>query len=92
MAVGEEDGVDAPDVVRQRLRAQIGPGVDQQPAVVVGGDEDRRPQPLVAGIGRRQVAQSHPIIGTPCEVPVPRNVIFTSDAGEDGDLASVTDG
>src|SRR6476469_4489875 len=23
-----------------------------------------------------QVAQSQPIIGTPCEVPVPRNVIF----------------
>jgi len=26
-----------------------------------------------------QTAQSHPIIGTPCDVPVPRNVIFTTD-------------
>src|SRR5215204_3109498 len=27
------------------------------------------------GSSERQVRQSHPIIGTPCDVPVPRNVI-----------------
>ena len=36
MAVREEDGVEPADVMRQRLRAQIGPRVHQQPAVVVG--------------------------------------------------------
>ena len=33
-----------------------------------------------------QVAQSQPIIGTPCEVPVPRNVMFKSAAVEGGGI------
>jgi hypothetical protein len=28
-----------------------------------------------------QVAQVQPIIGTPCDVPVPRKVIFNADCG-----------
>ena len=30
VAVGEENGVDAPDAVREGLDAQVGTGVDQQ--------------------------------------------------------------
>ena len=47
MAMGEHDGIHAAEVVAQRLRAQIGPGIDQHTGTVVRFDEDGRPQPLV---------------------------------------------
>ena len=79
VAVREEDGVDAADAERQRLRAQVGSGIDQQRVPVVGLDEDRRAPAPIARIGRiDRSAQSQPIIGTPCDVPVPRKVIFNS--------------
>ena len=64
MAVREEDRVDAPDVVRERLRAQIGRRVDEDVSNRVAGerrlvgasvgelDQDRGPRAAVAGIGR----------------------------------------
>ena len=81
----EEDRVDAADVVRERLRAQIGRGVDEDRADRAG---ERR---AAAAVGRssiridgrvrrsrgsveRQTAQSQPIAGTPCDVPLPRTV------------------
>ncbi len=80
VAVREEDGVDAADVVRQRLRAQVGPGVDQQrrPSSSVAMRTEGRSR-LSRGSVERQVAQSQPIIGTPCDVPVPRNVILQAN-------------
>ena len=40
------------DAVRQRLLAQVGRRVDEDRACVGHVDVDRRPQPLVARIGR----------------------------------------
>ena len=88
MAVREQDRVDAPHVVRQRLRAQVGGRVDENRAhggCAIGGcvDADRAAQTSIRIDGRvrrsrgsvdRQTAQSQPIIGTPCDVPVPRTV------------------
>ena len=75
MPVGEEDRVDAPDAMRQRLRAQIGPGVHEHRRAVVELDEDRRAQPAVARVGRvarAAVAADH---RHAVDVPVPRKVI-----------------
>ena len=85
VAVREQDRVDARDAVRQRLLPEVGRGVDEDRRVAGHVDVDRRPQPLVARIGRRHTSQSQPIIGTPGEVPVPRKV--TRAAGDAGDLA-----
>ena len=74
MAVREEDRVDAADVGAQRLRAQIGPGIDEHAAPAVSTKIDGRRR-LSRGSVERHTAQSQPIIGTPCDVPVPRNVI-----------------
>ena len=62
MAVREQDRVDAPDVVGQRLRAEVGGRVDENRtdrlgerrlgAVGLQLDENRRPRPAIAGIGR----------------------------------------
>ena len=52
VAVGEENGVDAADPVRQRLLAQVGAGIDEQRRAVVGLDEDRGPEPAIARVGR----------------------------------------
>ena len=77
MAVSEDDGVDSPNAVRQRLFAQVRPGVHEHGRSVVERDEDRR-----AAAGDRasrsidRCSQSQPIIGTPLDVPVPRKVIF----------------
>ena len=88
--VREEDGVDAADVVRERLGAQIGGRVDEDvahrsPATVT------RPRSAPSPLSRsspkssridgrvrrsrgsvdRHTAQSQPMAGTPCDVPVP---------------------
>ena len=74
VAVREEDRVDPADAVGQRLRAEVGSGIDEHAGPVVGIDVDRGAQPVSRGSVERQVAHSQPIIGTPCDVPVPRNV------------------
>ena len=51
VAVREEDRVHAADVVRQRLRAQVGPGVDQQLPAIVGRRSARTGAAAVARIG-----------------------------------------
>ena len=91
VAVREEDRVDATDVVRERLSAQIGRGVDEDAAD--GAGKRRRPQPAVprsiridarsrlsCGSDERQTAQSQPITGTPCDVPLPSTVILRDAA------------
>jgi hypothetical protein len=72
VAVREEDRVDAADAVAQRLQPQVGPAststrAPASPRRSTGGAR-------VARIGRPADAQSQPIMGTPCDVPVPRNV------------------
>ena len=42
VAVSEDDGVDSPNAVRQRLFAQVRPGVHEHGRSVVERDEDRR--------------------------------------------------
>ena len=90
VAVGEEDRVDAADVVGQRLRAQVGGGVDQDRAhrarrTAIGGAPTCSSIRIDGRVRRsrgsveRQTAQSQPIAGTPCEVPVPRTVTRIGD-------------
>jgi hypothetical protein len=74
VAVGDEHGVDAAEPVRQRLLAQVGGGIDEDLRVPRDVDVDRRAEPLSFGSSEVQTAQSQPIIGTPCDVPVPRKV------------------
>ena len=90
VGVREQDRVDAADVVRERLRAQVGRRVDEnrsgrarrpkaRPAASRPSSiEDRGRVPLVARIGRTADAQSQPIAGTPCDVPLPRTVMTRS--------------
>jgi hypothetical protein len=62
VAVREEDRIDAIDLVRERLRAQIRARVDEQPKVIVGLDENRRTHSPVARIvrlARGTVAADH---------------------------------
>ena len=78
VAVGIEDGIHAGELVAQGLLAKIGAGVDQHDA----DRECRRAiatAPKAAGGDRADqsdvhTAQPHPSVGTPMEVPVPRNV------------------
>ena len=83
--VREEDRVHAADVVRQRLRAQIGGRVDEDVADRAGDGAGiaptrRRHQSRCRIDGRvrrsrgsvdRHTAQSQPMAGTPLDVPVP---------------------
>jgi len=50
--VREENRVDPADVVRERLRAEIGGGVDEDRGPAVGLDQNRRTQAPIAGIDR----------------------------------------
>ena len=55
----------------KRLRAQVGRRIDEHgrpPSVWIRIDARER---LSRGSVERQVAHSQPIIGTPCDVPVP---------------------
>ena len=84
VAVGEENRVDAAHVVRERLRAQIGRRVDEDRADRRGRCRPAsRPSSSIRIDGRvrrsrgsvdRQTAQSQPIAGTPCDVPLPSTV------------------
>ena len=79
VAVGVEDGVDAAEVLADGLGVEVGAGVDEDVVAVVG---ERGPRDGCGGCADRrwarrrdvQTAQSHPSVGTPMEVPVPRNV------------------
>ena len=48
--MGQDDGIDTADVVTQRLRAQIGAGIDEHAGAIIRLDEDGWAQPLVFGI------------------------------------------
>src|SRR5262245_23615643 len=52
MTVGKDDGVHLPDVESQRLRADVGPRINQQRLPVVRLHVDRRTPALVARIRR----------------------------------------
>ena len=83
VAVGVEDGVEAVDAGGNGLGVEVGAGVDDD-VVALPGDEDGGAGAAVvrrrrgyAGRGRDgggQTAQSHPSVGTPIEVPLPRKV------------------
>ena len=75
--VGEEDRVDASDAVPQGLRAQVRRRVHEHAGAVVALEVDRRPGRLSRGSVEWQTAQSQPIMGTPCDVPVPRKCTRT---------------
>ncbi len=73
MRVRVENRVDAPEVVPQRLRPQVRRRVHEHAAA------RRRSSSAMDGRDRasrgsvdRHTPQSQPIIGTPCDVPVPR--------------------
>ena len=51
MAMSEQNGIDPPDVVSERLLAQVGSCVDQDRCAVGEFDEYRRSQPFIARIG-----------------------------------------
>ena len=62
VAVREQDRVETPDVVRESLGAQIGPGVHEQTPVVIGGDEYRSSLPAIfriTGVAGRAIATNH---------------------------------
>ena len=72
MIVGDDDPVDAGDVRRQQLLAQIGAAIDQQ-ALAAAFDQDRRSGcGGCCGSAGSQSPQSLPIRGTPVDVPQPR--------------------
>ena len=79
VAVREEDRVDAADVVAQRLRAQVGPGVDQDARRRASRRRWTAAAACRADRSSGRSSQSQPIIGTPCDVPVPRNVMRIAD-------------
>ena len=95
VAVGEEDRVDAADVVGQRLRAQVGGRVDEdradRAARTATAPADRTSIRIDGRVRRsrgsdeRQTAQSQPIAGTPCDVPLPRTVTRIMADGSIGD-------
>ena len=73
VVMGVEDRVDLADPLAEQLEPHLGRGVDQQ---VAGGQLDRTLGriPRLRGSSDRQTSHSHPITGTPVEVPVPRKI------------------
>ena len=70
---------------RSACDAQVRPGVDQHRSRRrVSTKMDGRSR-VSRGSAERQVAQSQPIIGTPCDVPVPRKVISSRRYGLEHD-------
>ncbi len=52
VTVREDDRVDAADIERQRLRADVGSSIDEQRQSIIGLDVDRRTPSFVVRIGR----------------------------------------
>ena len=83
VAVGVEDGVEAVDAGGNGLGVEVGAGVDDDvvafPAMRTEGRVRRlrgegAGSPGAGETAERQTAQSHPSVGTPIEVPLPRKV------------------
>ena len=78
VAVGVEDGVDAPDFFAQGLRVEVRAGVDEDGVAVVVDADGGACAAVVRIACEVQTAQSQPSVGTPIEVPVPRKVRVAS--------------
>ena len=80
MRMREEHRVHAIDAGAQRLRAEIGRGIDQDVVAFVA-HQNGRPQAVVARIGGRADAAVAAHRGTPTLVPEPSTVILNAGAG-----------
>ena len=75
MTVGHQDRVHPPDAEGERLLAQVRGGVHQHAGAAVHLQIDRRAAAAGrAGPSDRHTSHVQPIIGTPCDVPLPRIV------------------
>ena len=74
MTMGEKDGIDAIEAERQRLRAEVRGRVDEHADPTGDLEVDDGRIRRSRGSEEPQVAQRQPIIGTPWDVPVPRNL------------------